>query len=65
MTGDQEPANIRSGIKAEIRTLAKWQIKAMKDATFMGWDPTELIAHEERRMRLAWLHKQLANLDAA
>jgi hypothetical protein len=63
--GDQEPTNIREGIEAEITALAMLQIKAVQDATFMGWVSAELIAYEERRIRIAWLREQLADLDAA
>jgi hypothetical protein len=64
MGGDEERAKTRSEIEAEITTLARRQIKAVKDATFMGWDPAELVAYEERRVLLAWLHNRLADLDA-
>ena len=64
MGGHEERVQTRSGIKAEITTLARRQIKAVKDATFMGWDPAELVAYEERRVRLVWLRKRLADLDA-
>ena len=62
--GDQERATTRSEIEAEIATLAMLQIKAVQDATFMGWVSAELIAFEERRIRIARLHEQLADLDA-
>ena len=64
MGGDEERAKTRSEIEAEIKTLARRQIKAVKDATFTGWDPAELVAYEERRVLLAWLHNRLADLDA-
>ena len=64
MGGDEDRAKIRSDIEAEITTLAKRQIEAVKDATFTGWDPAESVAYEERRVRPAWLRKQLARLDA-
>jgi hypothetical protein len=63
--GDPEPANIRDSMEAEITALTMLQIKAVQDATFMGWVSAELIAYEERRIRIAWLREQLADLDAA
>jgi hypothetical protein len=63
--GDQERATTRSEIEAEITTLARQQIKATNDATFLGWDPAALIAYEERRLRLAWLHKKLGDINSA
>jgi hypothetical protein len=63
MTGaGQKRAKTRLEIEAEIIRLAKGQIKASSDATFLGWDPA---AYEERRSRLAWLQQQLADLDTA
>jgi hypothetical protein len=51
MTGaGQKRAKTRLEIEAEIIRLAKGQIKASSDATFLGWDPA---AYEERRSRLA------------
>ena len=65
MGGDEERAKTLSEIEAEITTLAKEQIKAVINATYMGWDAAESVAYEERRVRLLWLRKQLADLDAA
>jgi hypothetical protein len=62
--GDQERATTRPEIEAEIVTLTSQQIQAVKDATFMGWEPAELAAHEERRIRLIWLRMRIAGLDA-
>jgi hypothetical protein len=46
-------------ITAEIAALAKLQIKAVKDATFFGWDTAESAAYDERRKRLRELQTEL------
>jgi hypothetical protein len=50
----------RSETEAEISALMKKQTKATEDATFLGWNPAEAVAHEERHERLVWLRRQLA-----
>ncbi|HEX4424710.1 MAG TPA: hypothetical protein VH079_04895 [Terriglobales bacterium] len=46
-------------ISAEIAALAKLQIKAVKDATFFGWDTVESAAYDDRRRKLRTLHAEL------
>jgi hypothetical protein len=53
-------ATQRPGIEAEILVLVKKQSKAVDDAGFLGWDPAESVAYEERYQRLCWLCRQLA-----
>ena len=55
--------DIRS-IQGEIGELSKQQIRAVKDATFVGWDTAELAAYDERALRMKLLRIQLASLDA-
>jgi hypothetical protein len=45
-------------LTAEINELLRLQIKAVKDATFIGWDAAERAAYEERTQRLALLRRQ-------
>ena len=65
MAGNENHSMTRSEIHTEINALARRQIKSLKDATFIGWDPDELVAYEERSIRLTWFRKQLAELNAA
>lgn len=64
MGRDPGQTKTRWEIETDIRELARRQIKAVKNATFAGWDPAELVAYEERSIRLTWLRKRLADLDA-
>jgi hypothetical protein len=50
-------------IQAEISALYGKQNKAVKDATFLGWDQTEAAAYAERAKRIAVLRAQLAEID--
>ena len=52
-------------IQAELGELSKQQIRAVKDATFVGWETTELAAYDERAQRMKLLRTQLAVLDTA
>jgi hypothetical protein len=46
----------------EINPLSALQIKAVKDATFMGWDVQEKAAYEERGRRIVLLRTELSLL---
>ena len=49
-----------AALTREINELAALQIKAVKDATFLGWATDEKVAYEDRAARIAWLRRQLA-----
>jgi hypothetical protein len=53
----------KAEVIAELSDLTRQQIKAVKDATFMGWDPAELAAYEQRNKRIAWLRQTLGSLS--
>jgi hypothetical protein len=50
-------------IKAELSELARQQIKAVKDATFLGWEASEGAAYDERAKRILLLRARLTALD--
>lgn len=50
-------------IQAELSELSRQQIKAVKDATFLGWEAIEGAAYDERAERIKLLLAQLAVLD--
>jgi hypothetical protein len=50
-------------IQSELSDLSRQQLKAVKDATFLGWDKTESAAYDERVKRIALLRAQLAEID--
>lgn len=54
----------RAAITAELSDLTRQQIKAVKDATFMGWEPAELAAYETRTKRIAVLRQALTDMGA-
>jgi hypothetical protein len=45
-------ANLKE-IQAELSELSKQQIKAVQNATFIGWEAAEMAAYEERTERIA------------
>jgi hypothetical protein len=49
-------------IQAELSELSRQQLKAVKDATFLGWDKTESAAYDERVKRIALLRARLAEI---
>jgi len=57
-------AQRRIEIVAEMTELCRQQIKAVKDATFLGWEPAETTVYSERRDRIGALRRLLAELDA-
>jgi hypothetical protein len=50
-------------IQSELSDLSRQQLKAVKDATFLGWDKTESAAYDERVKRIALLRAQLAEIN--
>jgi len=50
-------------IQAELSELSRQQIKAVKDATFMGWEAADGAAYDERAKRIKLLRAQLAVPD--
>ena len=56
-------ARHRTEIVSEMTELCRLQIKAVKDATFLGWELVETTAYAERRSRIEVLRRQLADLD--
>ena len=52
-------------IQAELGELSKQQIRAVKDATFVGWEKAGIAAYDERAKRMQSLRAKLAVLDAA
>jgi hypothetical protein len=47
-------------LSAELDLLSKKQINAVKDATFLGWQPGELELYNARRERINLLKRRLA-----
>jgi hypothetical protein len=58
-----DTSNRRLAITLEINALSALQIKAVKDATFMGWDAQEKVAYEERSKRIFALRAEMFHLD--
>ena len=54
-----------AALTLEINALAALQAKAVKDATFLGWQPRELAAYEERGRRGVALRKELSSLEGS
>lgn len=57
------PSKSRAEIVAEIEKLSKQHSDAVQDATFMGWQPRQMKAHEERAKRIGVLRNDLAEFD--
>jgi hypothetical protein len=58
-----DTTNRRLAITLEISGLSPQQIKAIEDATFMGWTTEEEAAYEERGRRIATLRTELLQLE--
>jgi hypothetical protein len=58
-------ANRRTVLKMEYNALVAQQNKAMKDATFGGWDAREIAAYDERAKRIAALRAELFPLESS
>jgi hypothetical protein len=53
----------REKIQAELSDLSRQQLKAVKDATYLGWRKTESAAYDKRVKRIACLYARLAEID--
>ena len=53
----------RHGLIAEIAKLREQQLEDIRNATFVGWKPESVAAHDTREHRIAELVRQLASLD--
>jgi hypothetical protein len=49
----------KSQLTAELLQLTQQQQKALEDATFLGWQPGQLEAYQERGERVSLLRQQL------
>lgn len=49
----------KAQITAELLQLTQQQIKALEDATFLGWQPGQLKAYQERGEQVSLLRQQL------
>jgi hypothetical protein len=58
-------ANHRITLTHEFNALVAQQNRAVKDATFGGWDAEALAAYEERGKRIAALRAELFPLDGS
>jgi len=56
-------SNKHALLTAEIAKLREQQLEDIRDATFMGWKPESVAAHDGRKRQIAELEGQLASLD--
>jgi hypothetical protein len=49
----------KAQLTAELLLLAQQQLKTLEDATFLGWQPGQLDAYQERGERVSLLRHQL------
>jgi hypothetical protein len=56
-------ADKRKALTAELLQLTEQQLKALQDATFLGWEPGRLDAYQKRGKRVSWLRQQLNDVD--
>ena len=56
MTGD---ASRKAQLTAELLKLTQVQQKALEDATYLGWQPGQLEAYQDRGERISLLRQRL------
>jgi hypothetical protein len=49
----------KAQLTAELLLVAQQQLKTLEDATFLGWQPGQLDAYQERGERVSLLRQQL------
>jgi hypothetical protein len=54
----------KAQITAELLLLSQQQLKALEDATFLGWQDGQLDAYSKRGERVSFLREQLILADA-
>lgn len=52
-----------ANLTAEIAKLREQQLEDFRNASFLGWTPELVAAHEKGQDHLAELQRQLADLD--
>jgi len=50
----------KAQLTAELLQLTQQQQKALEDATFLGWQPAQLDAYQERGERVSSLRRELS-----
>jgi len=56
-------SNKHALLTAKMVALRQQQLEDIRDATFMGWRPESVAAHDGRKRQIAELEGQLASLD--
>lgn len=56
-------SNKHALLTAKMVALRQQQLEDIRDATFMGWRPESVAAHDSRKRQIAELEGQLASLD--
>ena len=51
-------------LTAELLQLTQQQLKALQDATYLGWQPGQLQAYQDRGERVSLLREKLAAVIA-
>jgi hypothetical protein len=52
-----------AALTAEIARLCEKQLEDIRNATFLGWKPQSVAAHDGRKDQIAELRRQLAGLE--
>jgi len=53
----------QAALIAKIAHLREQQLEDIRNATFVGWKPESVAAHEKRERQITELQRQLASLD--